>query len=100
MRIPGKGPGLDGGTLFTQFSHYIDALLWLWGDIKKVTGFRKNITHKGIIQSEDSGVVALEMENGILGGLNWSVNSFQKKHGGVDDALLLKEAVSALVANT
>ena len=69
---------LDGGTLYTQFSHYIDALLWLLGDIKEVTGFRKNFAHQTIIDFEDSGVVALEMENGIIGGLNWSVNTFQK----------------------
>lgn len=69
---------LDGGTLYTQFSHYIDALLWLLGDIKNVAGFRKNIAHKAIIEFEDSGSVALEMENGMTGGLNWSVNTFQK----------------------
>jgi predicted dehydrogenase len=23
----------DGGTLYTQFSHYIDAMLWLFGDV-------------------------------------------------------------------
>jgi predicted dehydrogenase len=69
---------LDGGTLYTQFSHYIDALLWLLGDIKNVTGFRKNFAHKNIIDFEDSGVTAIEMGNGIIGGMNWSVNTFQK----------------------
>ena len=69
---------LDGGTLYTQFSHYIDALLWLLGDIKSVAGFRKNMAHQKSIEFEDSGTVAIEMENGMLGGLNWSVNTFQK----------------------
>lgn len=69
---------LDGGTLFTQFSHYIDALLWLLGDIKAISGIRKNFAHKGIIEFEDSGVAAIEMSNGAVGGLNWSVNTFQK----------------------
>ena len=69
---------LDGGTLYTQFSHYIDALLWILGDIKTVKGFRKNFAHQDIIEFEDSGVVAFEMENGTIGGLNWSVNTFQK----------------------
>jgi len=68
----------DGGTLFTQFSHYIDALLWLLGDIKSVKGWRKNSAHQSIIEFEDSGTVAVEMENGMIGGLNWSVNTFQK----------------------
>jgi predicted dehydrogenase len=69
---------LDGGTLYTQFSHYIDALLWLLGDMKAVSGFRKNFAHQNTIDFEDSGVVAIEMGNGIIGGLNWSVNTFQK----------------------
>lgn len=69
---------LDGGTLYTQFSHYIDALLWILGDVKKIAGFRKNSSHQHSIEFEDCGVVSLEMENGILGGLNWSVNTFQK----------------------
>lgn len=69
---------LDGGTLFTQFSHYIDAMLWLFGNMRSVTGLRKNFAHQQVIDFEDSGVVALEMENGIIGGINWSVNTFQK----------------------
>ena len=73
-----KGTELDGGTLFTQFSHYIDALLWLLGEIKHVSGFRKNRSHKDIILSEDSGIAAVELNNGIIGGINWSVNSYQK----------------------
>ena len=69
---------LDGGTLFTQFSHYIDAVLWLFGDVKKVNGFRKNLSHQNIIEFEDCGSASLEMENGMIGGLNWSVNTYQK----------------------
>ena len=68
----------DGGTLYTQFSHYIDALIWLLGDVKKVSGFRKNSGHKDIIEFEDSGIVAMEMLNEMIGGLNWSVNAYQK----------------------
>jgi predicted dehydrogenase len=68
----------DGGSLFTQFSHYIDALLWLLGDVKQLSGFRKNMAHQKSIEFEDSGIVAIEMENGMLGGLNWSVNTYQK----------------------
>jgi predicted dehydrogenase len=73
-----KGKELDGGTLYTQFSHYIDALIWLMGDAKHITGYRSNSAHQDIILSEDTGVVALEMENGALGTINWSVNSYQK----------------------
>ena len=69
---------LDGGTLYTQFSHYIDAMLWLFGDMKSVNGYRKNLSHRESIEFEDCGSASLEMENGMIGGLNWSVNTFQK----------------------
>src|SRR5688500_10048091 len=29
---------LDGGTLFTQFSHFIDIMYWLFGDIANIQG--------------------------------------------------------------
>ncbi|MBO4369813.1 MAG: Gfo/Idh/MocA family oxidoreductase, partial [Paludibacteraceae bacterium] len=38
---PGSWHGtnaLDGGTLFTQFSHYVDMLYWLFGDITHIRG--------------------------------------------------------------
>ncbi|MEO5563101.1 MAG: Gfo/Idh/MocA family oxidoreductase [Chitinophagaceae bacterium] len=68
----------DGGTLYTQFSHYIDAMLWLFGEVRSIKGFRKNQSHQSVIEFEDSGIAALEMENGMIGGLNWSVNTFKK----------------------
>ena len=30
---------LDGGTLFTQFSHFIDLLYWMVGDVQQVQSF-------------------------------------------------------------
>lgn len=69
---------LDGGTLFTQFSHYLDVLCWLLGDCVNVAGVRKNLAHKECITFEDTGTVVLEMKNGNTGGINWSVNAFNK----------------------
>jgi UDP-N-acetyl-2-amino-2-deoxyglucuronate dehydrogenase len=68
----------DGGTLYTQFSHYIDALLWLFGNIQDVKGFISNKNHKGIIEFEDTGVATLLMDNNVLGCLHWSVNTYKK----------------------
>lgn len=70
----------DGGTLYTQFSHYIDAMLWLFGDVASAKGFKANAAHQNSIEFEDTGVVALQMTNGVLGTLNWSVNAFRKNH--------------------
>ncbi|MCX8020413.1 MAG: Gfo/Idh/MocA family oxidoreductase [Chitinophagaceae bacterium] len=73
-----RGTQLDGGTLFTQFSHYIDSLLWLFGNWNVVYGIRKNLAHQQIIQSEDTGIVVVETEKGIPGGIHWSVNAYRK----------------------
>ena len=73
---------LDGGTLFTQFSHFIDLVIWLVGDISKIYAIRKNLAHKGIIEFEDTGVIALEFEQGALGTINYTVNSYKKNMEG------------------
>ena len=57
---------LDGGTLFTQFSHFIDIMFWLFGDIKNIQGKFKNCSHKGIIDFEDTGIVNFDfVEEGM-----------------------------------
>jgi len=73
---------LDGGTLFTQFSHFIDLLYWMFGDVKQVKAFKGNFAHKNSIEFEDTGVVILEFENGVIGAINYTVNSFQKNMEG------------------
>lgn len=70
----------DGGTLYTQFSHYIDALLWLLGDVEEVKGYRKNAAHTSSIEFEDTGVASLFMQSGAVGTLHWSVNGYRKNH--------------------
>ena len=73
---------LDGGTLFTQFSHFIDLLYWFLGDIKMVSGIRTNARHQDIIEFEDCGSVILQMKNGAIGTLNYTINSFEKNMEG------------------
>lgn len=73
---------LDGGTLFTQFSHFIDLLYWMVGDVKEVTAIVANYAHKEIIEFEDTGVVLLEFVNGAVGTLNYTVNSYRKNMEG------------------
>jgi predicted dehydrogenase len=73
---------LDGGTLYTQFSHFIDLLYWLVGDIARVFSLTRNLLHKNIIEFEDTGAVILEFENGSLGTINYTVNSYKKNMEG------------------
>lgn len=73
---------LDGGTLYTQFSHFIDLLYWLIGDVKSAKAFMGNYDHKGIIEFEDTGAVILEFYNGAIGTVNYTVNSYGKNMEG------------------
>ena len=73
---------LDGGTLFTQFSHFIDIMYWLVGDIKSVIAKTGNFGHKDIIEIEDTGIALLEFANGAVGTLNYTVNSYRKNMEG------------------
>ena len=73
---------LDGGTLFTQFSHFIDLLYWMFGDVKQAKTIKRNFAHKNSIEFEDTGVVLLEFETGMIGAINYTVNSFAKNMEG------------------
>lgn len=69
---------LDGGPLFTQFSHFIDALYWMAGEFEYVLGYGANFGHKGIIDFEDTGSVIVKFLSGAIGTINYTVNSFEK----------------------
>jgi UDP-N-acetyl-2-amino-2-deoxyglucuronate dehydrogenase len=73
---------MDGGTLFTQFSHFIDLIYWLLGDVKTIEARMSNCNHQGAIDFEDTGTVLLEMQNGSIGTINYTVNSYQKNMEG------------------
>ena len=63
---------LDGGTLFTQFSHFIDIMYWLFGDIQNIKARFADFTHKDSTDFEDSGLVNFDFINGGMGCINYS----------------------------
>jgi predicted dehydrogenase len=69
---------LDGGVLFTQFSHFIDLLYWLVGGVKDVRAVAKNFNHVETTEFPDTGAVTLEFRNGAIGGVHFTTNA----HGG------------------
>ena len=73
---------LDGGILYTQFSHFIDILIWLFGDVDLINATIGNFNHKDIIEIEDSGIVSLLFKNSILCTINYSVNAYKKNFEG------------------
>lgn len=73
---------LDGGSLYTQFSHFIDLLYWMIGDVDHIDAMVDNFKHKGVVAFEDTGVVALRFKNGALGTINFTTNSFGRNMEG------------------
>jgi len=65
---------LDGGSLFTQFSHFIDIMYWVFGDIKDIKGRSTSFTHHELTEFEDSGMVNFEFVNGGFGCINYSTS--------------------------
>lgn len=65
---------LDGGTLFTQFSHFIDILYWLFGDIHNIHSRIRDFNHGKITDFEDSGFISFDFVNGGMGCINFSTS--------------------------
>jgi predicted dehydrogenase len=73
---------LDGGTLFTQFSHFIDLLYWIMGDVEYVQAITGNFGHKGLIDFEDSGAIIMKFRQGAICTINYTVNSYKQNMEG------------------
>jgi len=69
---------LDGGTLFTQFSHFVDIMYWLFGDIENIKGSFYDFNHSNLTEFEDSGLVSFDFLNGGSGVINYSTSVWDK----------------------
>jgi len=63
---------LDGGTLFTQFSHFVDVMYWIFGDIDNIQARLSNFKHRHNTDFEDSGMVTFDFVQGGIGQLAFS----------------------------
>ena len=73
---------LDGGALYTQFSHFIDILYYLFGEIENVQGVTANMAHQGMIEFEDSGSFTFQFKKGGVGNLAFTTASYQQNMEG------------------
>jgi len=69
---------LDGGTLFTQFSHFIDIMYWLFGDISDIQAKFNDFSHANLTDFEDSGMVNFNFVGGGMGSINYSTSVWDK----------------------
>ncbi|MFW6279904.1 MAG: Gfo/Idh/MocA family protein, partial [Planctomycetota bacterium] len=64
-----------GSVLINQAIHFIDLLLWIMGGARQVCGAHENITHGGVIETEDCAVASLRFRGGALGTLEATSSS-------------------------
>lgn len=69
---------LDGGTLFTQFSHFVDIMYWLFGDITDINAKFNDFNHAALTDFEDSGSVNFNFVNGGMGVFNYSTSVWDR----------------------
>lgn len=68
---------LDGGILFTQFSHFIDIIHYLLGKIELISNLTANYTHQNVIEFPDSGI--LQFKSGkTLGSMCYTISTYEK----------------------
>jgi len=71
---------LEGGALYTQASHFIDLLVWWFGDIIKAHTTVATRAHK--IEVEDIGVSVVEFSNRAIGSIIWTTCIYEKNYEG------------------
>lgn len=73
----------DGGTLYTQFSHFIDVVYYLFGQIRPLKALLANQGHKNIISFEDTGHLLFELpEMNATGSMHYSTNAYSQNMEG------------------
>lgn len=68
---------LDGGVLYTQASHYVDMMLFLFGEIKEAKGFGGRLRELDVLDSVSSAVL---FKNGVVGSFNATVCAYRKNY--------------------
>lgn len=72
----------DGGCLFTQFSHFVDILYYLNGDITEAAGWIHNYAHQHNTEVEDTGSFVLRGANGSIINFNFTTCAYERNMEG------------------
>ncbi len=73
---------MDGGCLFTQFSHFIDILYYLNGEITEAKGLLQNYLHQSNTEFEDTGSFVMQASNGSIVNFNFTTCAYEKNMEG------------------
>ena len=69
---------MDGGTLFTQFTHFADLIFWIFGDIENVHSRLKTLRHKNLSEIEDTGIATFDFVKGGMGSISFTTAAYDK----------------------
>ena len=69
---------MDGGPLYTQFSHFVDLLYWNFGPLRNIGAVFYNNNHPYLKEIEDTGSFNFEFERGGAGKFSYSTSLFRK----------------------
>ncbi len=67
---------LDGGTLYNQAIHYIDLMVWLFGEASTINCFSSTLGRE--IEVEDTAVINIDFKNGAKGSINATTLTYPK----------------------
>lgn len=70
---------MDGGVLFTQFSHFIDIINYWFDDVKCTKSSFYNFNHQGITEFADSGKLDF-IADGAQGNMIFTTSVFEKNY--------------------
>lgn len=70
----------EGGSLYTQASHFIDLLVWWFGDIISAQTNIETQNHQ--IETEDTGLSVVKFSNNALGSIIWTTCVYNKNYEG------------------
>lgn len=63
---------LDGGPLYTQFSHFVDMVYWLFGNWTDIYASLGSFRNRKYTDFEDSGQVSFRLKDKILGSFSYT----------------------------
>jgi predicted dehydrogenase len=84
---------LDGGPLYTQFSHFVDLLPWVFGELEMQDGQFYNFSHQDTTAFEDSGVLSMRLPSGAPVMLTYSTAAYE---GNLESSITVLGAQGAL----
>ena len=64
-----------GAVLINQAIHSVDIMAWIMGGVKSVGGAYANLTHRGVMETEDTATAAVCFRSGALGTIEATCSS-------------------------